>query len=312
MTAEKAAQKAKEALAGNGREPNAKVPATFAHSNSQAIGEFLTLYKAQISQAIPKHLTAERVIQLATTVVAANPRLKECTPASIIGAVMQASILGLDITPQFGQCHLIPRNNKKTGKLEATFQVGYKGYIQLIRRTGEVSTVYAYVVRQNDFFEYELGLDPKLRHTPATENRGEMTHAYAVIRFKDGGFLFEILNRADVMRARAKSEAANSKDYAKYSPWNTEEEESMWRKTAIRRIQNYAPLSAEFQKAVVSDDAVINVDMFNQKTKELDISQIPPAEFADDHPEPAAPAGPASSENPQRDPSTQDMFEEKK
>lgn len=306
MTAEKAAQKAKEALAGNGKEQQKGIPATFAHSNSEAIGGFLALYKAQISQAIPKHLTAERVIQLATTVVAANPRLKECTPASLIGAVMQASTLGLDITPQFGQCHLIPRNNKKTGKLEATFQVGYKGYIQLIRRTGEVSTVYAYVVRQNDIFEYELGLDPKLRHIPATDNRGEMTHAYAVIRFKDGGFLFEILGKADVMRAKEKSEARDSK----YSPWNTQEEESMWRKTAIRRIQNYAPLSAEFQKAVVSDDAVINVDMFNQKSKELDISKIPPAEFAIE--EPAPEQEQPKPEAPAVDLNTKDMFEGQK
>jgi len=280
MSAQKTAEKAKEALRQGGAKA-VDIPKTFAHSNSEQIGDFIRLYRAQISQAVPKHLTAERIIQLATTVIASNPTLKECTPASIIGAVMNASVLGLDITPQFGQCFFIPRNNKKTGQKEANFQMGYKGYIQLIRRSGEVSTVYAYAVRENDLFEYELGLEPKLRHTPARENRGEMIYAYAVIRFKDGGYLFEILNRAEVMRARERSEAKNSE----YSPWNTEDEESMWRKTAIRRIQNYAPLSAEFQKAIVSDGATINLDMFDNNTKELDMSKVQPAEFTVEPPE---------------------------
>jgi recombination protein RecT len=280
MDAIKTAEKAKEKL--NGKKETA-VPKTLTHSKSQQIGDILNLYKAQISQAIPKHVTAERIIQLCTMVIARNPKIKDCDTASIIGAVMQASILGLDVTPQFGQFFFIPRKNKNTGQIECVPLIGYKGYIQLMRRSGEVSTVYAHVVRQGDYFEYEYGLNPKLSHRPADENRGELTHAYAVIRFKDGGFIFEVRTKADVMKAKAHSQAKDSD----YSPWNTEEEEWMWRKTAVRGLSNYAPLSAEFITAAVADGVALSPEMFDSKTHQIDPMKIPEVDYeVTDEPEP--------------------------
>jgi len=266
---QKTAEKAKAKLAKNGQP---EIPKTLTHSSSQQIGDLLNIYKAQISQAVPKHVTPERIIQLCTTVIARTPKIKDCELATTIGAVMQASILGLDVTPQFGQCFFIPRKNGKTGKIDCTFLVGYKGYLQLMRRSGEVSTVFAHAVRENDFFEYELGLEPTLKHRPAEASRGEMTHAYAVLKFKDGGYIFEVLNRAEVMKAKARSQAGSSK----YSPWNTEDEESMWRKTAIRRLSNYAPLSAEFISATVADGVKLTPAMFDQQTKQVDPMKIEP------------------------------------
>ena len=284
MDSTKTAEKAKTALGGDGRNRKKEsLPATLTHSKSQQISDILNMYKAQISQALPQHVNAERIIQLCTTVIARNPKIKDCAIETTLGAVMQASILGLDVTPQFGQFFFVPRKNNKTGKTECTALIGYKGYLQLMRRSGEVSTVYAHVVCEGDVFEYELGLEPKLLHRPADISRGNMTHAYAVIKFKDGGYIFEVLTRADVMKAKNRSQAKTSK----FSPWNTEDEEAMWRKTAIRRLSNYAPLSAEFIIATVADGVALTPTMFDPKTKGIDPMKVEPedVEIIDTEPE---------------------------
>ena len=268
--ASKTGQKVKDRLAG--KNAPAVIPKNLVHSKSADINLLLSRYAAQISQALPKHVTAERVIQLCTTVIARNPKIKECTLETILGSVMQSSILGLDVTPQFGQFFFIPRRNGKTKEMECTALIGYKGYLQLMRRSGEVATVYSFVVREGDFFDLELGLTPKLVHRPAEDGGGNMTHAYAVIKFKNGGEAFEVLRKSDVMKAKARSEAKNST----YSPWNTEDEESMWRKTAIRKLANYAPLSAEFMTATVADGVALKPSMFDPNTKQVNAIEIEP------------------------------------
>jgi recombination protein RecT len=273
-------EKAKSILEGKPEEAKKNlskplvIPKTFEHSKSDQISDILKLYKNQIAAALPKHITPERLIQLATTVISTDSKLKRCTPSSIIGGLMQASILGLDITPQLGQAFLIPRKNNKLGVIEATFLIGYKGYIQLMRRSDEIRTVYAYAVREGDTFNYRLGLDPNIEHIPV-EKRGDLTKVYAVIKFKDGGFQMEVLSKEEVMAAKDCSAAKDSE----YSPWNNKEtEESMWRKTAIRRIQNYAPLSADFFRSVASDEQVLNPEMFLSDKSGVDISKLPQAE----------------------------------
>ena len=255
-------------------------PKTLAHASSGTIKDMLSQYQDQIAMALPQHMTPERVIQLATTVIAANPKIKDCTPQTVIGCVMQSSILGLDLTPQLGQCFLIPRNNGKTGLKEATFMIGYKGYLQLIRRSGDILSIYAHVVRENDFFKYELGLDQKLEHIPARMNRGALEYVYAVAKLKTGETVFEVMDKEQVMHAKASSASANRSD----SVWNSDEE-SMWRKTGIRKIQNYLPLSTEFFKASVTDGAAINVGMFTKEAEGLDVTQIEPEYEVEPEPE---------------------------
>ena len=65
--------------------------------------------------------------------------------------------------------------------------IGYKGLIDLCYRSGEVSTVQAHTVYENDTFEYELGLDNKLRHVPASSGRGVPTHAQRYSKSYDSG-----------------------------------------------------------------------------------------------------------------------------
>lgn len=126
----------------------------------------------EIKKALPSVITPERFTRMVFTALSSNPQLKECSPQSFLGAMMQAAQLGLEPNTPIGQAYLIPYRNK--GKLECQFQLGYKGGIDLAYRSGEIKDIQAHEVYENDTFEYEFGLEPKLKHIPATHDRGNV------------------------------------------------------------------------------------------------------------------------------------------
>lgn len=131
--------------------------------------------------------------------------------------------------------------------------------IDLAYRSGVVKNIQANTVYENDEFDYELGLDPKLVHKPAKSERGEPVFFYAVFRTKDDGYGFSVMSMEDV-RAHARK---YSKAYSD-GPWQTNFEE-MAKKTVIKKALKYAPLSVEFQRAMAMDETVkteISADMY--------------------------------------------------
>ena len=203
--------------------------------------------KAQIQAALPRHLTAERMMRVCNTAVQKTPQLLDCEPRSLIGAIVQASQLGLEPDGTLGHAYLIPFNNRKTGKVECQFIPGYKGLIELARRSSQISTIYAQVVRVNDEWDFCFGLDPKLTHTPTDGDPGDMIATYAVARLRDGGAQFEWLWKREVDSIRASSRAGNS------GPWVTHYDE-MAKKTALRRLCKLLPTSPELTRAVALDE----------------------------------------------------------
>lgn len=211
--------------------------------------DWLDYSKGQIAMALPKHLTAERMIRMATTTITRNPELLECTPVSVCGAVIQAAELGLELSGPLGQAYLVPFYNKNIGKKEAQFQVGYRGLIQLAYRSGRVKTFNAHAVHQNDYFDFAYGTDSFLKHKPADKDRGEITHVYAVVLTVDGGQDFEVMSADDVEQHRKRY----SKQKSQYSPWETAWEE-MAKKTPLRRLAKRVPMSIELTKAAALDE----------------------------------------------------------
>lgn len=213
------------------------------------------IYKSekQIARALPSAITAERFARMAMTAVTLNPDLGECTPQSFIGAMLQAAQLGLEPNTTLGQAYLIPYNRRTDRGLikEAQFQIGYRGMIELAHRSGEFQTIEAHVVYENDVFEYELGLEPKLKHKPAMINRGEPVWVYAVYRLKSGGYGFEVMSKADIDEHRKKYSKART------SPWDSAWE-GMAKKTVIKQALKYAPLKSEFVRAINDEDVTLN------------------------------------------------------
>ena len=167
-------------------------------------------YEKQIAKALPSAITPERFARIAMTAVTQNQDLGKCTPGSFLGALLTAAQLGLEPNTPLGHAYLIPFRNK--GVLEAQFQLGYRGMIELASRSEDI-IVEAHVVYENDTFEYELGLEPKLRHIPAMKNRGGIAWVYAIYRLKSGGKVFEVMSFEDIENHKKKYSKAASKGF---------------------------------------------------------------------------------------------------
>lgn len=215
-------------------------------ANSKNIVGLLEQMKGEIARCLPKHLTPERMIRIATTELRKNPKMIECDPMSFIAAIMQASQLGLE-PGIMGSCYLIPFFNSKLGKYECTFMPGYRGFLALARRSGQIKSLVARAVYENDVFEYEYGLQESVTHKPAMDERGELKAVYAVALLKDGGHQFEVMSKREIEAVRQKSQGKNA------GPW-TEYYDEMARKTVVRKLFKWLPCSVEMQKAVSLDE----------------------------------------------------------
>ena len=212
--------------------------------------------KPAIEAALPSVLTPERFTRICLSALSGNKELQECEPKSFLAAMMTAAQLGVEPNTPLGQAYLIPYRNH--GQLECQFQLGYKGLIDLAYRSGEVTIIQAHTVYQNDVFEYELGLDPKLRHVPATSDRGDPIAFYGMFRTKDGGYGFQVMSVEDVRKHAQKY----SKSYGN-GPWQNNFEE-MAKKTVLKKVLKYAPLKTEFVRGIVQDETIkkdISADM---------------------------------------------------
>ena len=227
--------------------------------------------KRQIALALPQHVTADRFARVALTELRRNPTLAQCEPASFLGAIMLASQLGLEPGGALGHAYLVPYRNRKTEKLEVQFILGYQGMIDLARRSGHIKSIEARAVYEGDEFHCKFGLESELIHKPDWENPNrtqadKLRFVYAVAHLKDGGVQFEVMSRREIEAARAQSKASSD------GPWNTHFEQ-MARKTVIRRLFKYLPVSIEIARAVEVDetadrgesqrleDEVINIDI---------------------------------------------------
>lgn len=140
-----------------------------AKDKPKTIEDYLKQMAPAMSQALPKHMDIDRLMRLTMTTIRTTPELRQADVGSLLGGVMQAAQLGLE-PGLLGQCYLLPFKNKKKEITEVQFIIGYKGMIDLARRSGHIQSIYAHAVYENDDFEYELGLNPKLKHTPSMES----------------------------------------------------------------------------------------------------------------------------------------------
>ena len=231
-----------------------------------SIKDLIKSYEGQFAKALPSVMTPERFARIATTAVTQNPDLAKCTPSSFMGALLQACQLGLEPNTPLGQAYLIPYNNGRAGNKECQFQIGYKGLIELAHRSGELKSIESHVVYNNDVFEFEYGLEPKLKHIPTQEaDKGDVVWVYAVYHLVNGGYGFEVMSKADINAHR------NKFSKAKNSPAWTNSWDEMAKKTVVKKALKYAPLKSDFQIAITADEATVN--MVQADDGEVDLIQ---------------------------------------
>lgn len=254
-----------------------KKTAEMQSTEKKTMQQYIKSMESEIAKALPSVITPERFTRIVLSAISVNPQLGQCTPASFLGAMMTSAQLGLEVNTPLGQAYVLPYRNK--GVLEAQFQLGYKGLIDLAYRSGEVEVIQAHIVYANDDFVCEYGLDPKLTHKPADGERGEPVKVYAVFKTKSGGYGFEVMSMDEVRKHAEKySKAYNSG----FSPWRTSFEE-MAKKTCLKRVLKFAPLKSDFVRAAVQDEVVkknLSADMYESPDE-----TILDAEFSDVDPE---------------------------
>lgn len=232
---------------------------------------------SRFKQIMPRHLSAERMLRVCSMAINTTPALAKCEPITLLGAMLACASFGLEPNTPLGHAYLIPfKKRKKEGSnwvdvYQVQLIIGYRGFIDLARRSGNMISIHADVVYEGDEFSFEYGTNQHLRHVPKGERGGrKKLWSYAHAKLTDGE-AFEVLPYAQVMAIRdgsqgyqaalkSKEEAeANKADEWKMksylsSPWVAHEHE-MSSKTLIRRVSKYLPMSLEFATAVAVDDA---------------------------------------------------------
>ena len=224
-------------------------------NKSKTIFDVIQAGAKQFATALPKHINSDRFVRIAITTIRQNPKLAQCNQESLLGALMVSAQLGLE-PGVLGQCYLIPYGR------ECQFQIGYKGMIELLRRSGQLKDIYAYSVYENDEFEMTYGLNRYLKHKPNLQDRGNFIGCYCVAVLKDDARAFEYMTK-DEIEAHGKK---FSKTYGN-GPWKTDFE-AMAHKTVVKKMLKWLPLSVEFLEMANKDEKTFKVA--DEKTGETE------------------------------------------
>jgi len=215
--------------------------------------------EAQFALAMPKGMEAAQLVRDALTALQQTPKLGDCPPMSVLGALMTCAQLGLR-PGVLGHAWVLPYWNASDRCYKAQLVIGYKGYIDLAYRSGQISTIIARTVYEGDTYDVEYGLEDKLIHKPDPKGDRSVPIAhYAIVKLANGGRAFWVMSESE-MQAWRKRYAPKNKAGNIVGPWNSDYE-AMARKTCLRQLANWMPKSTELATAMEVDNGVrTNVD----------------------------------------------------
>lgn len=196
-----------------------------------------------IKKSLPKHLDPIRMQRIFLTTILGNEKLMRCTEQSLLAALTVCCSVGLEPGDLRAQVYLIPFKDK------VQVIAGYRGLIELARRSGNIEKVEARCVYKKDEFKWSYGLKPDLTHIPHTGgNHGELIYVYAIAWLTSGeATQFDVMSKDDVDKIRARSQAKSS------GPWCTDYDE-MAKKTVLRRLWKMLPVSVDSHEFVNRDE----------------------------------------------------------
>ncbi|TCG08355.1 recombinase RecT [Paraburkholderia steynii] len=253
----------------------------------ELLAHMLERKRKDIAAMLPSGpLTVDRLFKLAIVAATTTPALAKCEIASVVAAVGFCAQLALEPNTPLGHAYLVPFNTKRKDGEGNEYWVnsvqviiGYRGYIELARRSGQIVSITAHEVREKDKFSYAYGLREKLDHVPARGDRGDIIGFYAVAMFKGGGHAFEFMDVKQIEEIRDGSQGwQQAQKYKKTAthPWQKHFVE-MGRKTAIRRIAKFLPLTVQLTQAFAADGRTISEapQLNDPNTIDGDFSWVP-------------------------------------
>ena len=212
-----------------------------------SIRETLEQRRESFDSMLAKQIDFDRFVRIATGQIANNPKLAKCSRTSLLNAISTAGQLGIE-PGIMGQGYLVPYGST------CTFIIGYRGLIDLARRSGQIAKIEARLVCENDEFEVQYGTEERFIHKPNIfGERGKTLGVYAEAYYtptpgtKHQTVQRVFMTRDDVEKVRRGSKGANS------GPWRDHWDE-MAKKTAVRRLCKMLPLTAEIAEGLQRAD----------------------------------------------------------
>jgi recombination protein RecT len=237
-------------------ERRALAKATGKEAGGVNVQRFFEAHKESLAKLLPQHMTPERFMRVTLNSLRTTPKLMECTLESLFGATVFCAQIGLEPNTPMGHIYLIPFKNNRKNRTEVQVIIGYKGYIELARRSGQIVSISAQPVYEKDAFDFDYLRMGDLSHKPFMGgDRGKIIGAWAHAELAGGGSAFDFMPLADIERIRDGSQGYrtakrfNSSD----SPWIAHFDQ-MARKTAVRRLAKMLPMSVEMAAATALDE----------------------------------------------------------
>lgn len=245
--------------------------------------------KAQIAQAVGRN--SDQFITSIISAVNANPQLQECTNASILSAALVGQSLKLSPSPQLGQYYFVPFRNNRQGTVQAQFQIGYKGYIQLALRSGQYRKLNVVAIKEGELVRYNPlteDIEVNLIQDEETRENTPTIGYYAMFEYING-FRKAIYWSKAKMERHAERYSMGYKAHKGYTFWE-KDFDAMAYKTMLRQlISKWGIMSIDMQTAIINDYTVPAADGSRAYPEAVDMEEAPQIAPAPERPENAAP-----------------------
>lgn len=224
--------------------------------NKELVSKFqsdMSLYENKVlTELLTQHgIRPAQFVQIMLTEVKKSPKMLEAyqqNPSSLFASILHCAEIGLSPSQEVGEFFFIPFK----GFIKPI--IGYKGLCTLILRNQNVKVIYAETVHRGDYFDWELGLEPKLVHKPNTlvRNSSTLTYVYAIAKLTNGENVFKVLSVQEIRSIMATMKQANELYF------DDAKDPMMWmpKKTAIKQLAKLLPKDYYGSTAIAIDDKV--------------------------------------------------------
>jgi len=244
----------------------------------------MALVKDRLFEGAPRHISPNRMMTTALMAIRENPDLLDCSIDSLFAAVRQAAFYGWEIGGPVSQAYMVPFRNSKKGTREVTLIPGYRGLIDLARRSGEVLQIDCESVHQCDRFKVLKGDNAGIYHEPSDDPKRKespITHVYVIVHMRGGAKQRSVWSAAEIdyhkeqySQGWKKAESSGKKD----SPWHTHWETMSFKTIMVALVKRgLIPISGEIRESIDRDESVSGMT-----TPALEIS--PAATISEDLP----------------------------
>lgn len=245
------------------------------NADPKVIKEWLEKLNPNIEKAFSRNKDPERLSSQILSVILKNRKLLQDV-GSLGRAILSCAQFELELGSELQQCGFMSYWDKNDRKYKACFQIWTQGYIELVLRSKNVIALWGEVVRAGDDFDYGVGTSPYINHKPSVSGeRGDITHAYAVAKLKDGTLKFVVLDKKYLDQVKSCSKGGDDVNH----PWNNEFRQEMCKKTAIKNLcktlQKVVDDSAILAKALSLDEGNIEFEKPQyKKTKSKEANSL--------------------------------------